>query len=224
MLSDHGENLGEFGRGAGHGDHLYGEYSLGTALAIRDPVHRFAPAAPEAIVRDVDVAPTLAALLSVKLPRADGVDLTPLLAGQTRDLGLAAFGEADHSFVMTTLAADERFPYPTFPDFLVERGGEVSLDPAFEDLTIVMKQRSVCWDRWKLIYTPTRKGVRWNLYDHSTDPFELRDLASSAPPVLDELKRRLYAWMTEDGSVVGRAGIVVPRASYEPPGLDPGAR
>src|SRR5262249_10533224 len=95
LFADHGENLWEDPRaGMGHGDHLIGGRAVHVPLLVLDP-RPSAPAAHDvdAIVRDVDLAPTLAALCGVTPPVTDGVDLAPLLYGSATDLDLPAFAE-----------------------------------------------------------------------------------------------------------------------------------
>src|SRR5581483_11264496 len=70
LLGDHGENLYDVpGRGMGHGDHLWGSLGDHVPLVIVDP--RRAPRDVRALVRDVDLAPTLAHLVGVAAPPGD---------------------------------------------------------------------------------------------------------------------------------------------------------
>ena len=93
LLADHGENLWEDPRaGMGHGDHLIGERAVNVPLLIYDPRNGSRAIVPrdiDAIVRDVDLTPTLSALCGVTAPPTDGVDLSSLLYGSTSDLAAA---------------------------------------------------------------------------------------------------------------------------------------
>jgi arylsulfatase A-like enzyme len=96
LTSDHGEAFGEHGT-LGHGRTLHGE-ALRVLLMMRIPETSIPDAGPPrripALVRTLDVMPTLLELTGVGPPDSgvQGVSLVPLLAGA--DVGLAAFGQA----------------------------------------------------------------------------------------------------------------------------------
>jgi hypothetical protein len=66
-------------------------------------------------------------------------------------------------------------------------------------------------DRYKLVYAPTRSGVRWLLFDTLADPGEERDVAASRPDVVARLQGELWAWMQSDPEMTERHGYLVPR-------------
>jgi arylsulfatase A-like enzyme len=212
VLADHGENLFEDGRGMGHGDHILGDQALHIPLVVYDPVHKFPAHAVPGLVRDVDLAPTLAALAGARVDHPDGTDLAPLLRGERPDLGLTAYAETELWMVQEGpgFHPDERLPYPPLPALVTATpDDDIVIAPSLRDLVIVAKHRALRTDRWKLHYVPTRAGVRWTLHDLAADPADLVDVAAQHPDVLADLQRRLYRWMTEDGSTV-QAGFVVP--------------
>jgi tetratricopeptide (TPR) repeat protein len=91
VAGDHGESLGEHGEGT-HGFFLY-EATTRVPLIIRAP--RLKPGRTGALVRTVDVVPTVLNLL--EFPGADDIDgstLLPLMSGAMSDLGLDAYSEA----------------------------------------------------------------------------------------------------------------------------------
>jgi arylsulfatase A-like enzyme len=91
VTSDHGEEFWEHGR-TGHGFNLHDE-NLRVPLFVRDP--RRGANRVAAQVRLIDVAPTIAARCSLAAPAHwQGVDLSPLEDGATRDL--PAFAESAH--------------------------------------------------------------------------------------------------------------------------------
>jgi arylsulfatase A-like enzyme len=214
LLADHGENLYDVdGRGMGHGDHLEGSSADHVPLVVVDPVHGLAPRDVPAIVRDVDLAPTLAALVGVNAPPGDGVDLGPLLRGERDGLGLDAFSETEFWFTShgPGFEADERLPYPGITGATdLATDGDIFIKPEWQDTVVVAKHRSIRTERWKLIYRPTRRGVDWRLFDVVTDPDERRDVAAQHPDVVVELRRKLVAWMTSDGRTVMRGDFAVP--------------
>ena len=67
----------------GHGDHLFGDEGTHVPLVVVDPRQARAATARPAIVRDVDLAPTLYALTGVAPPGdLDGQSLVPALGGR----------------------------------------------------------------------------------------------------------------------------------------------
>ena len=90
------------------------------------------------------------------------------------------------------------------------------LGKAFRPLTIAAKHRMVRDERYKLVYAPTRAGVRWLLYDTLEDPGEERDVAAGRPEVLARLQRELRAWMLRDPETSERGDYLVPRDAGEP--------
>jgi arylsulfatase A-like enzyme len=222
VLADHGENLWEDPRaGMGHGEHLIGERAVRVPLLIYDPRPAVAGGrAPviardiDALVRDVDLVPTLATLLGVRAPPGDGVDLAPLLSAERDDLDLPAFAETEYWFVPTGpgFSADERIPYPAVTgatDFADD--GDIFMRPEIEPLVITAKHRALRLGAWKLVYRPTRSGALLTLYDLSHDPEERIDVSARFPEQLALMRDRLYAWMLDDVKMVQRGDFVVPR-------------
>ncbi len=102
VVGDHGEGKGQHGEGKGqHGEHTHGPFvydtTMSAPLMVRRPNGVGAGRRISAQVRSVDVAPTILSWAKLPLlPGAGGVDLSPLMAGATGDLGLAAYGESFH--------------------------------------------------------------------------------------------------------------------------------
>jgi len=92
-----------------------------------------------------------------------------------------------------------------------DHGDEVVLSREHRSLAIVAKHRMVRDDRYKLIYAPTRTGVRYFLYDTVADPDEMRDVASEHPGEVSRLSGELWRWMLSDPDMVERGGFLVPR-------------
>jgi arylsulfatase A-like enzyme len=215
LLADHGENLYDLPeRGMGHGDHLRGSAADHVPWVWVDPRHRFAAHDVPGIVRDVDLVPTMASLLGVAPPPTDGVDLAPLLRGERTTLDLQAFAETELWFISNGpgFAPDERLPYPTITGVTdLADDDDVFLRSEWQDTVIVAKHRAVRTDRWKLLYRPTREGVRWSLYDLSADPDERSDVLAAHPDVAARLRRDLQRWMLADPRMALRGDFVVPR-------------
>jgi arylsulfatase A-like enzyme len=215
VLADHGENLWEDPRaGMGHGDHLIGDKADHVPLLIFDPRHASQQHDVDSIVRDIDLAPTLAALCGVPSPPTDGVDLAPLLTGARRDLQLPAFSETEYWFVPSGpgFEPDERLPYPAITGATdLAADGDVFMRPEVEPIVIAAKHRALRLGDFKLVYRPTRTGVRFALYDLQRDPEERVDVQARFPERFALLREKLYAWLRDDPNSVSRGDFVVPK-------------
>jgi arylsulfatase A-like enzyme len=220
FTSDHGENIYEADLGMGHGDHLRGEVAQRIPLLIRAPGVKSRRIS--AVVRDVDLAPTLAALAGHPLKPTDGKSLVPLLKGQKDDLGLSAFAETGLWFTQTGegWSAEDRLYYPEVLGGLMDidaKGGyTITVKKKYQDLVIAAKHRCIITDRWKLIYKPLRQGVQLELYDVRKDPLNQHNLASSHQKVVERLWPRLRDWMLKDKNAVLRGDYVLPRVERRP--------
>jgi arylsulfatase A-like enzyme/tetratricopeptide (TPR) repeat protein len=93
IIGDHGESLGEHGERT-HGFFVY-QSVLDVPFAVLTPFDRLRGRIVADVVRTVDLAPTLADLLSIPLTdRVDGRSLVPLMSGAARELGLDAYAES----------------------------------------------------------------------------------------------------------------------------------
>lgn len=202
LTADHGENLYEPTLGMGHGDHLRGEVATRVPLVIYDPVHRPPPRRVDTIVRDVDLAPTLAALVGKPMKNAmAGRSLRPLMQGKPTQHDRAAFMETGLWFVPKPQGVDLslRIRYPPVLNGLVQldrkRRGDLVLNPSYRTLVMAAKHRAIRTQRWKLIYVPLTSGVRYQLFDVKVDPHCTRDVAKQHPRVTGRLAIRLRRWM-----------------------------
>jgi arylsulfatase A-like enzyme len=215
VTADHGETLFDHGHGQGHGDHLFGDEGTHVPLVIVDP-RKNTPEVSDAIVRDVDFAPTLYALTGVAPPvDLDGRSLAGALDG-ARVPSALAYAETGLWFTeeIPGLPSDLRLPYPGIANLTevdTQHGDEVVLEREVRPLTITAKHRMVRDDRYKLVYAPTRKGVRWMLYDTREDPGEEHDVAAAHPDVTARLEKELWSWMRRDSDMTARDGYLVPR-------------
>ena len=64
----------------------------------------------------------------------------------------------------------------------------IYLNPEYEESIVMAKHRMLQDDGYKLLYIPTRDGVRWELYKAAEDPHEKEDLASK-PEMQQRLRR-----------------------------------
>ncbi len=215
IAADHGETLYEGEHGQGHGDHLFGDEGTHIPLVIVDP-RRAQSVRPRAIVRDVDLAPTLYELTGVAPPAdLDGRSLVPALSGAPLTPALA-FAETGLWFTedIPGLPSSLRLPYPgvaRMTELDPAHGDEVVLQRAVRPLTIVAKHRMVRDGRYKLVYAPTRMGAKYMLFDTQADPDETRDVADAHPADVARLKSELHAWMARDPEMRLSGDVLVPR-------------
>lgn len=205
VTSDHGESLYDHGRGQGHGDHLFGDEGTHVPLMISDPRCPRARRVSE-IARDVDVAPTLCDLAGIPAPPGmDGRSLVPLMRGMLLEPEFA-FAESEIWFndPIPAISSEMRRPYPGLAELIEiddEHDDEMVIRCVFESVVNDAKHRMIRDRRYKLIYAPTRTGVRWFLFDTLTDPGEVHDVSSDFPEIADSLRLQLRTWMSSGGGV-----------------------
>ena len=215
LAADHGETLYEGEHGQGHGDHLFGDEGTHIPFVVVDP-SRATGRRTGAIVRDVDLAPTLYELAGVEPPMdLDGRSLVPALDGKDLPPALA-FAETGLWFTedIPGLPASLRLPYPgiaRMTEVDPAHGDELVLRRDVRPLTIVAKHRMVKDDRWKLVYAPSRTGAKYMLFDTLADPQETRDVAATHLAELARLKSELVAWMAKDPEMRMSGEVLVPR-------------
>ncbi len=218
VTGDHGETLYDHGHGQGHGDHLFGDEGTHVPLVVVDPRSPASgPHREPAIVRDVDLAPTIYALTGVPAPAdLDGRSLVPALSGQPLAPALA-YAETGLWFTedIPGLPGELRLPYPgiaRLTEVDTQHADELVLQKAMKPLTLVAKHRMVRDERYKLLYVPTRTGVRWMLFDTRDDAGEEHDVAAEHPDVVARLQGELWTWMRRDVDMTERDGYLVPRS------------
>jgi arylsulfatase A-like enzyme len=214
VTADHGETLHDHGHGMGHGDHLFGDEGTHVPLLVIDPRKPGARKIGQ-MARDVDIAPTLYELTGVEGPAdLDGRSLAPALEG--KEIAVAfAYAESELWFTeeIPALPAHLRLPYPGIAgtsEIDAQHGDEIVLQKSMKALTTVARHRMIRDERWKLIYVPTRTGVKYMLYDTAEDPGETK--LSENKTELERLKTELWKWMLRDPEMTERGGYLVPRA------------
>jgi arylsulfatase A-like enzyme len=217
VTADHGEALFEDGHGQGHGDHLFGDQGTHVPLIIHDPRAK-AHGTVDGIVRDVDVAPTLYELTGAKPPAdLDGLSL----AGQLRSeplLPRTAFAESELWFTeeIESLPPTMRMPYPGIfglTEIDSQHGDEIVLRKNMVGLTTMARHRMAKDAHYKLVYVPTREGVKYMLFDTDKDPSELTDVSAAHADVVAKLRAELLAWMLREPGSRVVSGFVFPGES-----------
>ncbi|MFO0749222.1 MAG: sulfatase [Myxococcota bacterium] len=217
ITADHGENVYEYGLGIGHGDHLYGRTTLEVPLIVDWPGNPHRGTHVDTAVSLLDIAPTLlarAGLASTAPPETlSGVDLaTPVARPIFSEIDLWFFPPETHRLDKKRIVGAEGFAGFDFDphDFGIFLGAK------YQPLANLAKHRMVLDGDRKLLYIPTRDGVRWELYAPLTDPGDEHDLAAQEPETVARLKAELYAWMLSDPTTTRVGDFVVPREETRP--------
>ncbi len=216
ITADHGETLYDNGHGQGHGDHLFGDEGTHVPLLVRDPRRPGGRRIPD-VVRDVDLAPTLYALAGVSPPPdLDGRSLVKLMEGSPLPPAFA-YAETELWFTeeIPSLPASLRLPYPgimQLTELDSSHGSlEIVMQKAVQPVTLVARHRMVRDARWKLVYLPTRAGVKYMLFDTVADPGETLDVLQAQPAEAARLQGELWRWMLEDRGMTEQNGMLVPK-------------
>ncbi len=221
LTADHGEMLYDDGHGQGHGDHLFGDQVVHVPLAIRVPGKP--PTRIDALVRDVDLTPTLLDLLGAPPALRDGMAGRSLRAaidgGSLPSLPIFAETEVWMTEAIPELPSGGpnplRIPYPNVAlttELDPRLAYDVVMRPELEPMIIAAKHRMVLEGDLKLVYMPTRKGPRFMLFDRASDPAELKDLFTQRPADGARLRSALFRWILGDPGVEEREGMIVPRS------------
>jgi arylsulfatase A-like enzyme len=174
-------------------------------------------------VRDVDLAPTLYELAGVAPPSdLDGRSLVPAITGAAELEPRLAYAETELWLDerVPGLAPELRMPYPGILELTeldTRHHAEIVLRRSMVPVTRMARHRMVRDERWKLVYVPTRTGVKYMLFDTVADPGETRDVAASAPDELARLRAALWSWMLRDPTMEQRDGFLLPRIAVTGP-------
>lgn len=153
------------------------EGGIRTPLVVRWPgVVPAAAVNDNTVVSAVDFFPTLCSLASVPVPDGvsfDGEDLSALFRGGKQPRAKPLFWEYGRKPAPKGQKGLRAFPYPGEPD---SRSPNVAVRDG----------------RWKLLVNAD--GSRAELYDLSTDPNEMKNLAEARPDIAQRLTERALAW------------------------------
>ncbi len=230
LTADHGENLYEHGLGMGHGDHLYGRTTLEVPLVIDYPGNPDRARAFDMPVSLADVGATIAGLTGVDLHlpvdpagagpamhaarSGAGVDLSAAIADPDALASRPVFSEIDLWFFppeTRRLDGKRIVGVEGFAGFTFDpETWAIFLDMPYQPMSLLAKHRMVLAQGRKLLYIPTRDGVRWELYDPLTDPGDERDLAAAEPDKLAALQTILWQWMARDPTMRRVGEFLVP--------------
>jgi arylsulfatase A-like enzyme len=189
LTSDHGESLGEHGYHFAHGEYLY-QPTLRVPLLLSFPDRISAGLKVDALAENVDIAPTIVALLG--LSRMQAVDGRPLFVP-------AAGAGPGHQAVWVP-APGRRIVFAESDYQLIHPENRRYYIPGPSG-----RWSSAFDGRFKLIHIPRPGGEILELYDLATDPGETRNLqgAGADSEVLQRLLRELRRFVDYDAGAAG---------------------
>ncbi|MCB4792502.1 MAG: sulfatase [Elusimicrobia bacterium] len=222
ITADHGENLYENGWSIGHGEHLRGPYAIKLPLIIKFPKNEYAKTKIDCVTREIDVMPTLLEHLGYskynagnkrtlareeELTKLDGQSLMPVLRKEKDSLGLKAFSETGIWFSDITdgFYQKQRINYPDITG-ISEVDFTYNLEPVIKNkykaTVVVAKHRMVDDGKYRLIYIPTRDGVKYELYNVGSPDGYLTDISGKNLAKLQELKKYLVNILENNENVL----------------------
>lgn len=194
VTGDHGEDLYEFGRLQGHGEHLLGKNVIKVPFVLKAPGLNSGVFFPgTTITRSIDIGPTILGAIGLNWPDAHGENLFPWMTLKTKlPPELLAYVETGLWFSATGKGDFQRnrLKYPGITGLLSFDHGmsqEIVLNPDFESVVVTAKHRAIIKGSLKLVYMPTESGVRFSLYDELNDVDNLNDLAEAQPAALEKM-------------------------------------
>lgn len=204
LTADHGEALYEDIHGQGHGEHLRGESVTHVPFMIKFPKSSKLPVTNEiqkdffGITTSVDLVPTLMDYFEIPLKSEyPGKSLLTVLGEKDwkenrfvyAETGIWFSDVGDHFF------QKQRIPYPnilSLHQVVPEEDYQIMItDPIYRETIAFSKHRSIQNSNYKLIYIPTREGVKFELYDRIKDPLNQINLYPNHP-MASKMKEILY--------------------------------
>ncbi|XDD48195.1 sulfatase [Leptospira sp. WS39.C2] len=214
LTADHGEALYEDVHGQGHGEHLRGESVTHVPFMIKFPKSDFKNIEEEnfyGITSSVDLVPTMMDYFKIQLQSEyPGKSLLPILGEKSwkeerfvyAETGIWFSDRGDHFF------QKQRIPYPnilSLHQVVPEEDYQIMItDPMYRETIAFSKHRSIQNSNYKLIYIPTREGVKFEMYDRIKDPLNQNNLYPNHP-MASKMKEVLYKTVVkwENASLAG---------------------
>jgi len=209
ILSDHGENLYEHNHGMGHGEHLRSKAALEIPCIIKGK--SLAPIKGKTchqLVSSIDLMPTIFKMANLEIPgsfKGEPINFS--------DRTLMERLSKVEAYVETGIWFEQdeksdlffqklRLPYPNITelgevDFSFQ--DEVVIQQKYSNLIDGAKHRAIYSGPYKLIYLPLPDRVKFELYNHLEDSANLNDLSKSHKSILEEMKKRFYLFIEEEG-------------------------
>jgi hypothetical protein len=220
LTADHGEGLYDCPTCVGHGDNLRGMFSLEVPLAIVLPKGRYPNAQPvveQSYVSQLDVAPTLRALLG--LPRIEIHEGLALIQpqGVLQKPPTRIFTAETGEWLWTTSAVPkDRLEYPPITGIAKLENNRIVIDTKYLPVIRAAKHRAALRPPWKLSYEPSKDGVGIHLYNEVEDPTELHDVKDAHPDITKELKDELFTSILAHPYMLRTGDYIVTRPAPPP--------
>ncbi|HSV96727.1 MAG TPA: sulfatase [Spirochaetota bacterium] len=218
FTADHGENLYDHGLDLGHGEHVRGEYATHVPMIIkfhRDYALKARTRGYMGVVQQIDFAPTVLDILGVKDAKTDaaGISYRSVIEGRVTNIPRIAYAETGIWFVPEGGQFFQRLRI-RYPDVsvlceLAEPDMGVVLKDEYRDLINIAKHRTVFDETHKLIYMPTRDGVRYELLRRGDTAFVNR--VSTEGPAFARLQKALRETVLRHENVAIVNGLFIPK-------------
>lgn len=217
LTADHGEALYEDIHGQGHGEHLRGESVTHVPFMIKFPKSSKFQEIPKnereftGITSSVDLMPTLLDYFEItETSEYPGKSLLAVLGEKDWKEDRFVYAETGIWFsdVGNHFFQKQRIPYPnilSLHQVVPEEDYQIMItDPIYRETIAFSKHRSIQNSQYKLIYIPTREGVKFELYDRKKDPLNQANLYPNHP-MASKMKEVLYKTVVkwESASLAG---------------------
>nr|WP_246836481.1 sulfatase-like hydrolase/transferase [Leptospira levettii] len=217
LTADHGEALYEDIHGQGHGEHLRGESVTHVPLMIKFPKSSKFESVPsieknfDGITSSIDLVPTLLDYFEIPSQlEYPGKSLLTILGQKDWKEDRFVYSETGIWFsdVGNHFFQKQRIPYPnilSLHQVVPEEDYQIMItDPIYRETIAFSKHRSIQNSNYKLIYIPTREGVRFELYDRMRDPLNKNNLYPNHP-MASKMRETLYKTVVkwENASLAG---------------------
>lgn len=199
VTGDHGDDLFEPNTTFGHGMTFNGgDQNNNVPCVMRVPGVENRGRHVDKLVRTLDFAPTMLDLLSLPPePRFEGRSFAPYIRGEAKDLSLAWYGETSYLFFRRKIPGEEPLYIPAMDETTTidpEFDFHFVLKDKYQEAVLETKERCLRTERFKLIYTPGKKGPIFRLFDLMEDPSCERDVKRRFPDVFERMTGALVKW------------------------------
>ncbi len=221
FTADHGENFYDDGLDLGHGEHFRGEYATRVPFILkpqREVMERIRGRGYAGVAEQADFTPTVLDLMNLPpRPGLDGVSLRPVLEGGSLREGRVATSETGIWFIDRggQFFQRQRILYPDVSRLcrVDERSSDIVLREDYEDLILLAKHRTVFDGDYKLIYIPTREGIRYELYRMGDRSH--RNLFRPDHPAFVRLRGYLEGLIAKKERVQREKGFLIPKGKRD---------
>lgn len=200
IYSDHGMEFFEH-ETWGQGNSAVGDFSARIPLIIADP-RRPREMTVDDVIRSIDFAPTLLALVGIDSPTSmEGVSLADYWGERVETIQLDAYNETGIWFTKLPGTPEDHLRYPDLLDLLEvsdKDSGTLSIKSDYRNVVVEAKDRMLRRGRWKLVYQPLEHRFKLLLFDILADPACSVDISQKHPEVVSELWRTLRYWIDAD--------------------------